>query len=138
MIGIGIKTISKWDNIMLNNNFMYKDGYFYMKVEKLNNGKYIVNQVDKWEYNNYWKNKIKTKLYKGLQLKYLNGTITLNEFTLAIDSICEILNMIDNKYYYKIDKYKINDDNKLFKDIYNLFLSIYDNTSIDLNFELIQ
>lgn len=123
---------------MLNNNFMYKDGFFYMKVEKLENGQYIINQVDKWEYNNYWKNKIKTKLYNNLQIKYLNGTITLNEFTLAIDGIAQLLNIIDNKYYYKVDKYKINDDNKLFKDIYNLFLSIYDNTSIDLNFELIQ
>lgn len=123
---------------MLNNNFMYKDGFFYMKIEKLENGQYIINQVDKWEYNNYWKNKIKTKLYKNLQTKYLNGTITLNEFTLAIDGIAQILNIIDNKYYYKVDKYKINEDNKLFKDIYNLFLSIYDNSNMELNFELIE
>lgn len=123
---------------MLNNNFMYKDGFFYMKIEKLENGQYIINQVDKWEYNNYWKNKIKTKLYKNLQTKYLNGTITLNEFTLAIDGIAQILNIIDNKYYYKVDKYKINKDNKLFKDIYNLFLSIYDNSNMELNFELIE
>lgn len=123
---------------MLNNNFMYKDGFFYMKIEKLESGQYIINQVDKWEYNNYWKNKIKTKLYKNLQTKYLNGTITLNEFTLAIDGIAQILNIIDNKYYYKVDKYKINEDNKLFKDIYNLFLSIYDNSNMELNFELIE
>jgi hypothetical protein len=137
-IGIGLKTISKWDNIMLNNKFMYKDGFFYMKIEKLENGQYIINQVDKWEYNNYWKNKVKTKLYKSLQIKYISGAITLDEFTLAIDEIATIFNMIDNKYYYKVDKYKINDNNKLFKDIYNLFLSIYSKEDIELNFELIE
>lgn len=138
VVGVGTKTIAKWDNIMLNNKYMFKDGFFYMKVEKLDDGKYIVNQVDKWEYNTYWKNKIKTKLYKSLQEKYINGSITLDEFTLAIDEIATLLNMIDNKYYYKIAKYKINDDNKLFKDIYNLFLSVYGNENIEIEFELIE
>lgn len=136
-VGVGTKTISKWDKIMLNNNFMFKDGYFYMKVEKLDSGEYKTIEVDKWEYNTYWKNKVKTRAYEALQQKFMNGTITLNEYTLAIDGIAVLLERLDNKYYYRIQKYKINEKNQLINDIYNLIMSYYSDKDIDLDFELI-
>ena len=55
----------------------------------------------------------------------MSGEITLNELTLASAEVGAIMQALENKYYYRINKYKTNKDNKLYLDTSELIKILY-------------
>lgn len=134
-IEVSKRTVTTWDNKLNDLQIISKDGYFYFCIDK---EKGTIEQCTKEEYKNFWKNKSYIKAFKDLQIKYINGTIDLNQLTLASAEIGGTIALIENKYYYRIKKYKTNTQNQLYKDTYNLIKAIYGNKNIEIQFEQIE
>lgn len=122
---VSLSTIKKWDNILIDNKLISKDGYFYFNIYTDENGEQKLNQCSKEEYNSFWKNKSYLDAFDDLQKKYINGEITLNQLQLASAEIGAIINTIERKYYYRIKKYKTNTNNGLYIDTKDLIKKIY-------------
>ena len=90
-----------------------KDGYYYFCIDSINNKIY---QCSKEEYNNFWRNSGLLKAFKVLQDRYNNGEITLQELQLASADVGALCQALQNKYYYRIKKYKIYKNNKMLID----------------------
>jgi hypothetical protein len=114
-VDVNKNTIIKWDNTLENKKILSKDGYFYFRLEANE-----LFQVTKEEYSMFWKNKAYIAAFKDLQNKYIKGQLTLMQLQLASAEIGAIINTIENKYYFKVKKYKVNENNKLYIDIKNL------------------
>lgn len=114
---INKNTVIKWDNTLQDRRIISKDGYYYFKLDKDQGG---LIQVSQEEYKSFWRNKAYINAFKKLQDKYITGEITLTELQLSSGEIAVIISTIENKYYYKIKKYKVNKDNKLYIDTVNL------------------
>lgn len=104
------KTISKWDSTLVEKSILIKDGYYYYKLQDDK-----LYEVTEEEYKSFWKNKAYLHAFINLQEKYLNGELTLTEFQLASGERAVIAATIENKYYFKIKKYKVN-KTQLYKD----------------------
>lgn len=107
------KTVIKWDNTLQDKRIISKDGYYYFRLLKDTRE---VQQCSIGEYKSFWKNKAYLNAFYRLQSKYISGEITLTELQLASGEIAVIISTIANKYYFKIKKYKVNEDNELYID----------------------
>lgn len=105
------KTVIKWDNTLQDKRIISKDGYYYFRLLKDTRE---VQQCSIEEYKSFWKNKAYLNAFYRLQSKYISGKITLTELQLASGEIAVIISTIENKYYFKIKKYKVNKDNELY------------------------
>lgn len=106
------KTVAKWDNTLQDKRIISKDGYYYFRLDK-DEGEMI--HVSMEEYKSFWKNKAYLNAFNKLQQKYIQGEISLTELQLASGEIAVIISTIENKYYYKIKKYKVDKNNELYK-----------------------
>ncbi|UYZ37257.1 hypothetical protein OD350_06225 [Clostridium beijerinckii] len=116
-VKINKNTVIKWDNTLQDKKIISKDGYYYFKLDKTLGE---LAQVTIEEYKSFWKNKAYVNAFKKLQDKYTRSEITLAELQLAKGELDVIIKTIENKYYYKVKKYKVNKDNKLYIDTMNL------------------
>ncbi|WP_238860898.1 hypothetical protein [Clostridium sp. YIM B02569] len=116
-VKINKNTVIKWDNTLQDKKIISKDGYYYFKLDKALGE---LSQVTIEEYKSFWKNKAYVNAFKKLQDKYTRSEITLAELQLAKGELDVIIRTIENKYYYKVKKYKVNKDNKLYIDTMNL------------------
>ncbi|OSA98118.1 UNVERIFIED_ORG: hypothetical protein B2H98_05355 [Clostridium botulinum] len=107
------RTIIKWDNKLKDKRILIKDGYYYFKLDRITG---VILQVSKEEYKSFWKNKAYINAFNALQLKYLQGELTLTELKLASGDLPVIISTIENKYYYKVKRYKVNINNQLYVD----------------------
>lgn len=107
------KTVIKWDNTLQDKRILSKDGYYYFRLSK---DTMEVQQCSIEEYKSFWKNKAYLNAFYKLQEKYRSGEITLTELQLASGEIAVIVSTIENKYYFKIKKYKVNKENPLYMD----------------------
>lgn len=107
------KTVSKWDNTLQYKRIIAKDGYYYFRLDK-DQGELI--QVTIEEYKSFWKNKAYISAFNKLQERYIKGEISLTELQLSSGEIAVIISTIENKYYYKIKKYKVDKNNELYID----------------------
>lgn len=121
---VSTRTVSKWDNILLDNKIISKDGFFYFCIEGAGDAK-IIRECSKEEYKIFFKNKAYKQAFKELELKYIKGLITLTELTLASGEIGAIRAATENKYYYRVNKYKTNKDNQLYLDTSELIKILY-------------
>lgn len=99
------RTISKWDNELQNKMILSKDGYYYFKIDKSTNE---ITEISMEEYKSYWKNKAYINAFASLRRKYFKGDITLTELQVATGDIAVIINAIEEKYCFKVKKYKVN------------------------------
>lgn len=99
------KTVIKWDNTLQDKRILSKDGFYYFKVDRSNNQ---IVEICKEEYKSYWRNKVYLKAFADLRQKYMRGEISLTEFQLTSGDIAVIVSMVENKYCFKIKKYKVN------------------------------
>jgi len=116
-VKINKNTVIKWDNTLQDKKIISKDGYYYFKLDKALGE---LAQVTIEEYKSFWKNKAYVNAFKKLQDKYTRSEITLAELQLAKGELDVIIRTIENKYCYKVKKYKVNKDNKLYIDTKNL------------------
>ena len=107
------KTVSKWDNTLQDKRIIAKDGYYYFRLNK-DQGEMV--QVSMEEYKSFWKNKAYVNAFNKLQERYIKGEISLTELQLSSGEIAVIISTIENKYYYKIKKYKVDKNNELYID----------------------
>lgn len=99
------KTIIKWDSTLQDKQIISKDGFYYFKVDRL---KDTITQICKEEYKSYWRNKAYLGAFAELIRKYMQGEISLTEFQLTSGDIAVIISMLENKYCFKVKKYKVN------------------------------
>lgn len=99
------KTVIKWDNTLQDKRILSKDGFYYFKVDRSNNQ---IEEICKEEYKSYWRNKAYLGAFAELRRKYMQGEITLTEFQLTSGDIAVIISMLENKYCFKVKKYKVN------------------------------
>lgn len=116
-------TVSKWDKIMIENGFMSDDGYFYV-VKCLNSDKSLkgYSLTNEEEYKSYISSTYKIRMAKNkLKKKLTENKIDSEEFDMFNDALTESLYIAnDNKIVYKINKYNIERNNKLYSEIVNL------------------
>lgn len=105
------KTVSKWDNKLQDKKILSKDGFYYFKVDKETQE---LSEISEEEYKSFWKNKAYLSAFKKLQERYLKGEISLTELQLSTADVAAIITTIENKYCFKIKKYKVNTENKLY------------------------
>lgn len=99
------KTIIKWDSTLQDKQIISKDGFYYFKIDRLED---TVTQICKEEYKSYWRNKAYLGAFAELRRKYMQGEISLTEFQLTSGDIAVIISMLENKYCFKVKKYKVN------------------------------
>lgn len=128
------KTVTRWDNTLIDNNILYKDGYYYFSIDK---EEYTIKQCTQEEYKSFWRNKAYINAFHNLQNKYMKGLITLTELQLASAEIGATMALVENKYYYRIKKYGKN-NNQLYEDTLKLIKNIYGNTDIKIEYELVE
>lgn len=112
------KTIIKWDNTLQDKRILSKDGFYYFKVDRRNNE---ITEITKEEYKNFWRNRAYLNAFADLRRKYMKGEISLTEFQLTSGDVAVILSLIENKYYFKVKKYKVNQN-----EIYNYTRKLID------------
>lgn len=128
LVKVGVNTLTKWNNCLLDKGIIVKDGFFYFYIS----GNKKIYGCSKEEYKNFWKNKKNFKKREILQEKYLNGEITLDQYTDKVEDYTAIKFCIENKYYYRIKKYKTNTDNKLYIDTKELLETLSINSPSQL------
>ena len=117
---IGIKaevsamTIHNWDKALIKNEIIAKDGFFYIKVDNATGESF---QVSKEEYNTYWKNRNDAKVLKELKNKFDEGVITFEQAITISQQISSLETLLSGCYYYKVSKFKLYSENKLYIDI---------------------
>lgn len=99
------KTIIKWDSTLQDKQIISKDGFYYFKVDRFNDS---ITQICKEEYKSYWRNKAYLRAFAELRKKYMQGEISLTEFQLTSGDIAVIVSMLENKYCFRIKKFKVN------------------------------
>ena len=123
------RTVGKWDCKMVDNDLIKKDGHWYIAVDYTKDGEDIIEEnyriTDKYEYDNYMKNSRAAKKKEDLKLKYITGKIDLETYELARDSITRSELILENKFVYRISKYKLPNEKALLNDIYKLVYELY-------------
>ena len=138
---LSVKTVGRFDNKMLEAKIISKDKFFYfcikrVKDEETDTFKTVVTECGEEEHNNFWKNTAYMKAFSDLQAKYTRGEITLNELQIASAGVGSTIALLENKYYYKIKKYKTNKNSQLYKDVRNLIIGLYTDEDIKMEFSL--
>lgn len=123
-VNVSTKTITKWDNTLINKKIISKDGFYYFCLDK---DKRVIKQCSKEEYKNFWKNKAIENNIKQLEERYYKGEISIREMLEENSDFTTKVNLISNKYYYRVKKYKTNENNQLYIDTYSLIKTIYGN-----------
>lgn len=110
---IGINTVTKWNNSLLDKGIILKDGFFYFYIDNFDKK---IKTCSKEEYKNFWRNIQSSRKREKLQDDFLNEKITLEELMRKSEENGATRFYTEGKYYYRIHKYKTNEDNKLYID----------------------
>ena len=113
-------TVCRWDNKLVESEIIAKDGFFYMKQDLKTGMSY---QISKEEFKTYWKNKNDAKILRQLKEKFAEGTISFEEAIRISQQITRLELALEGFYYYKIKKFKLCSDNKLYIDIKDMIES---------------
>ena len=113
-INVSAMTVHNWDKTLIKNDIIAKDGFYYIKIDNTTGEKV---QVSKEEYNNYWKNRNDEKVLHELKNKFDDGTITFEQAITISQQIATLETVLSGCYYYKVSKFKLYEENKLYIDI---------------------
>lgn len=99
-VGVGIKTINKWDKLLVEHKILFKEGYWY--IRRVEDTECI---TDHWEYESYRRNKVVIARECVIKNRYINGEITEAMYDMLMDSINNRKSFTDSKYVYKVRCY---------------------------------
>lgn len=116
---VSVNTISKWDCYSINNKIIKEDDYYYLEIDFINNKTFPITKDD---YIEYWKSRTQSKVIEKLKSDYNIGLITLDQFTDKIIIATNLKQLSDNRFCFRVKKYKLNKDNELYK-ILTFFIS---------------
>jgi hypothetical protein len=120
------KTITRWDEKMLTSNILSKDGYFYIAMDFDINRKPSYRITCKEEYNSYIKCSRFSKKKQEIAQRYKKDEIDYDTMQMLMDSVVAYAQTIEDKFVYRVSKFQLQKNNKLFKDIYNLITDTYE------------
>lgn len=120
LCNVNRNTITRWDEKMIENGFMTKDGYFYVAIDYNENNEINYRLTDKYEYCQYYSNSKFAKKTKDIAEKYKKDIISYDEMRIAMQGIDTYAKTIENKFVYKVNKFNIIKNNKLFIELLNL------------------
>lgn len=134
LVDVSVNTISNWNKTLINKNIICKDGYYYFAIE-CKDGEVINRQTDINEYKSYWNNKRDEQLFNNLETKFYTENITIREVIKLAKDIGAIQAAIEGKYVYRINKYNVDIENKLYIDTYELIKQAFKDKykSLDIN-----
>lgn len=121
------KTITKFDNTLIDKKIIALNGFYYFSLNKKDGN---IQLCSKEEYNNFWCNKARLNAFYVLQNRYYKGEITLTELQLASVEKSNIIDWLEDKYYFRCKKFKTNKENELYIDTYNLLVLAYGNNKL--------
>ncbi len=132
--GISNKTICKWNKTLLDKEIISQDGFYYFVIENID-GNISSRQTTKEEYSSYWKNKRDEAIYKELEYRFNRNEISFKEAMKLVKDIGAIQAATEGKYVYRIHKYLLNTENKLYIDTYELIKQAFKDKykSLDVN-----
>jgi len=120
------KTITRWDEKMLMNNILSKDGYFYIAMEFDNDKKPTYRITCKEEYSSYIKCSRFANKKQEIAQKYKKDEIDYDTMQMLMDSVTAYAQTIEDKFVYRVSKFQLQKENQLFKDIYKLITDTYE------------
>ena len=120
------KTITRWDEKMLMNNILSKDGYFYIAMDFDENRRPSYRITCKEEYSSYIKCSRFSKKKQEIAQKYKKDEIDYDTMQMLMDSVTAYAQTIEDKFVYRVSKFQLKKNNQLFKDIYRLITDTYE------------
>ena len=107
LVDVNRNTITRWDNLMIDNNIMTKDGFFYVRMT-IEDDKPVYELTDKFEYNTFRKNKMIISKKNQALRDYIDGKIDKVTYDLINDGATASILATENKFVYKVTKYQLN------------------------------
>ena len=140
LVGVDRHLIGKWDDSMIKDKLLLKDGFWYIPAdyEKDENGNVIgvtYRNTDKNEFNSFMRDKRITNTIESAKIKLIENKITWDEYDAIIAGISVHLAMIENKYIFRINKFIINDKNELYEQLKFMVKELTPNCSFKLSFD---
>ena len=129
-LGVNEKTIRKWDNNMLYNNLLAKDGYFYLSMDFKEDG-FDYRLTDKNEYNSFIHNNAILKVRQKAKEKYKSDEMSDEEFEVVMNGTTKQLEANYGKVVYKVSKYTLGKDSDLTKIILKLIKDVWNKKLFD-------
>ncbi|WP_455789312.1 hypothetical protein [Clostridium butyricum] len=121
-IGVDKKTITRWDNKLLEHNFIGKDGYWYVRAEiKENNIIYVL--TDEWEYNSYSNNMRYVAKDNMIVQRLEDEEFDRIDFELMLEALKDRKSITDDKYVYRVKKFFKKNDYELCTQLFKMILS---------------
>lgn len=124
-IGVSRKTISDWDDKMLELGIITKDGHFYLAVDydEYDNPHYRVSCEE--EYKSYYKCSRAIGKKRELAEKYKKDEIDFDTMSLLIDGITINQKAIDGRFVYRLNKYQLAKNSGLLRDVTMMIKEIH-------------
>ena len=129
-LGINEKTIGKWDNHMIDNKLLAKDGYFYISRDYKEDG-FDYRLTDENEYKQFIKNNSLLKERQKAKEDFKQGTINNIMFDAIMDGTSKQLEANYGKIVYRISKYTLGKDEDLTKLIVKLIRDVWNKKLFD-------
>ena len=129
-LGINEKTIGKWDNHMIDNKLLAKDGYFYISRDYKEDG-FDYRLTDENEYKQFIKNNLFLKERQKAKEDFKQGTINNIMFDAIMDGTSKQLEANYGKIVYRISKYTLGKDEDLTKLIVKLIRDVWNKNLFD-------
>lgn len=121
-----VETIRKWDGLMVENNILGKDGWYYLKRirdKETNNFKWEL--TCKEEFESYRRSSRLVKKISEVKNLYIENKIDLDTYTELIRSIEGHSCVLEEKAIYKVSKFYLKQDKELYEEIKSLIYKTY-------------
>ena len=117
MSNVSVNTISKWDNISVNENMISEKGFYYLLIDYNTR---TIQRVDYEYYCSFWKARAEDKKTDELTELFNQGLISLDELLEHVRKVSSCKQALEKRICFKLKKYELNEDNylyKIFKDL---------------------
>ena len=117
LIGVSDKTISKWDNILLEQGILSRNGYVYIQIQD----KELV-KTSEYAFKRQYRNMMTSKkIYTMCNNEYHKGMSDYNTLEFAYKEYENSLDCMSKEHIIRIKNYKLNADNPVYIATMNVF-----------------
>ena len=117
LIGVSDKTISKWDNILIEQGILSRNGYVYIQIQD----KELV-KTSEYAFKRQYRNMMTSKkIYTMCNNEYHKGMSDYNTLEFAYKEYENSLDCMSKEHIIRIKNYKLNADNPVYIATMNVF-----------------
>ena len=117
LIGVSDKTISKWDNILIEQGILSRNGYVYIQIQ----GKELI-KTSEYAFKRQYRNMMTSKkIYTMCNTEYHKGMSDYNTLEFAYKEYENSLDCMSKEHIIRIKNYKLNVDNPVHIATMNVF-----------------